>query len=150
MMNFHNFDEVLDFAILQEQAAQQFYTAMSGRVHDPAVAEFYRILVAEEREHENRLQALKGNPSTLRPPDLEDLAESGYLKAIPIPPDITFKEAVKLAIQKEKSAHQLYSVLADMIDQENLEQLFRDLACQEIEHMKYFQKEFEAIQLAES
>ena len=150
MLKFQNFDEVLDFAILQEQAAQEFYSKMSGRVQDPAVQEFYRGLVCEEREHETRLRSLKGLAYALRQPDLKDLADSGYLDAMPIPPDISFKEAVQIAVRKERSAHQLYNILADMSDRDELEQLFRHLAAQEIKHMSYFQKEYETICLSEN
>ena len=141
MLKFGNFDEVLDFAILQEQAAQKFYSQMVLRVQDPAVQSFYRSLVTEEKAHENRLRALKGSAYALRAPDLKDLAESGYLDAMPIPADVSMREAVEYAIRKEKSAQQLYSVLASLIENEEMEQLFRHLAFQEMEHAKYFQKE---------
>ena len=31
MMEFRSFEDILDFAILQEKAAQQFYTDLSGK-----------------------------------------------------------------------------------------------------------------------
>ena len=150
MLEFQSFEDVLDFAILQEQAAQEFYTKLSLEVEDPSVREFYRSLVAEECGHEGKLRALKRYAYALRQPDLKDLAESGYLDAMPIPPDITFKEAIKYALNKERSAQQLYTILADFADREELEQLFRHLASQEMEHVKYFQKEYEAICLSEN
>jgi rubrerythrin len=150
MLQFHTFEDVLDFAILQEQAAQTFYTKLSGEVEDPSVQGFYRTLADEERNHEERLRGLKRYSYALREPDLKDLAESGYLDAMPIPPDITFKGAIRYALGKERSAQQLYTILADLSDREELEQLFRHLASQEAEHVRYFQKEYEAIQLGEN
>jgi rubrerythrin len=150
MLQFRTFEDVLDFAILQEQAAQQFYTKMSGEVADPSVQNFYRSLAAEEHNHEERLRGLKRYSYALREPDLRDLAESGYLDAMPIPPDISFKDAIRFALNKERSAQQLYTILADLSDCEELEQLFRHLAFQEAEHVRYFQKEYEAIRLGEN
>ena len=150
MLKFETFEDVLDFAILQEQAAQKFYEKMSGEVEDPSVQKFYERLVEEERDHEQKLRDLKRYAYALREPDLKDLAESGYLNAMPIPPDITFKEAIKFALDKERSARQLYNILADLAEREELEQLFRYLASQETKHVDYFQKEFEAISLGEN
>lgn len=150
MLKFRSFEDVLDFAILQEQAAQTFYAKLVAEVQDPSVQQFYRGLVNEEHSHEEKLHSLKRYSYVLREPDLKDLSESGYLDAMPIPPDVSFKEAVRYAMGKEKSAYQLYSILADLADREELEQLFRHLASQEIEHMRYFQKEYEAICLSEN
>lgn len=150
MLEFHSFEDVLDFAILQEQAAQKFYSTLSCEVEDPSVQQFYRALVAEEHSHEEKLRSLKRYAYALRQPDLKDLAESGYLDAMPVPADITFTDAIKFALKKERSAQQLYSILADMADREELEQLFRHLAAQELEHVRYFQKEYETIRLSEN
>ncbi len=146
MTKFRSFDEVLDFAILQEKAAQQFYTKLAGEVQDPAVGDLYRQLVSEEKEHENRLIALKGYSYALREPDLRDLAESGYLDALPVPADVTFQEALVFAIRKERSAERLYTILADLVQQEELEQLFRMLAGQELQHRQAFEKRLAALQ----
>lgn len=150
MLQFRTFEDVLDFAILQEQASQKFYTKLSEEVADPSVQSFYRSLAADEHTHELRLRELKRYSYSLREPDLRDLAQSGYLDAMPIPPDISFKEAIQLALNKERSAQQLYTILADLADREELEQLFRHLAFQEAEHARFFQKEYEAIRLGEN
>lgn len=146
MIKCRSFDEVLDFAILQEKAAQQFYTKLAGEVQDPAVRGLYRQLASEEKEHENRLSALKGYAYALREPDLRDLAESGYLDAMPVPADVTVKEAIVLAIRKERSAEHLYTILADLVQQEELEQLFRVLAGQELQHRQAFEKRLTALE----
>ena len=59
MQIFRKFEDVLDFAIGQEQAAQQFYTELAGKVTSPEVQEFYRSLIEEEKQHEKNLKAVK-------------------------------------------------------------------------------------------
>ncbi|HOK65361.1 MAG TPA: ferritin family protein [Anaerohalosphaeraceae bacterium] len=140
MLKFRTFDEVLDFAIVQEKAAQQFYAKLAQEVRDPAVKDFYRQLTEEEKEHERRLISLKGYAYALREPDLRDLSESGYLDAMPVPADVSLKEALQFAIRKERSAEHLYSLLADLVQQEELEQLFRVLSAQELRHRQVFEK----------
>lgn len=150
MLEFHSFEDVLDFAILQEKAAQVFYQKLSEEVTDPEVRQFYRSLVREECEHEQKLRGLKQHSYILTEPDLASLRDSGYLKAMPVKPDITFREAVQYAWNKERSARMLYSLLADTVEPEDLSGLFRGLAAQEEEHAEYFKKEYESLLAAEN
>ncbi|MHC5179907.1 MAG: ferritin family protein, partial [Planctomycetota bacterium] len=92
MMDFDTFEDVLDFAILQEKAAQQFYIKLAGEVLDADVQLFYRTLVEEEQIHEKKLRELKRYEYDLNEPDLEALKDSGYLDAMPIPPDISLAD----------------------------------------------------------
>jgi rubrerythrin len=146
MLKFRTFDEVLDFAIVQEKAAQQFYSKLAQEVQDPAVKEFYQQLTNEEKEHERRLWSLKGYAFALREPDLRDLSESGYLDAMPVPENVSLKEAVQFAIRKERSAEHLYTLLADLAQREELEELFRVLSGQELRHRQAFEKKLAALQ----
>jgi rubrerythrin len=142
MLEFRTFEEILDFAILQEKAAQAFYTKMAAEVRRPEVRLLYLSLVDEESEHERRLAGLKQTSYQLTEPDIQALNDSGYLKALPVPPDITFRQAVKLAWDKERSARLLYLLLADTIDDRDFSDLFRQLADQEATHAEYFQREY--------
>jgi len=149
MFEFSTFDEILDFAILQEKAAQAFYTKIAGEVLDPEVRTFYRTLIDQEAEHEQRLVRLKEADYQLTEPDLQSLRDSGYLQAIPVPPDITLSQAIKLAWDKERSARLLYSLMADAMKNREFAGLFRELAAQEEAHAEYFQREYEALSAGE-
>lgn len=142
MVEFHTFEDVLDFAILQEKAAQQFYAKLSDEVLNPDVLLFYKTLIQEEALHEKKLRELKRFEYELIEPDIQTLQESGYLDAMPVSPDITFDEAVRLAIKKEKSARMLYETLARMCRHKELAALFNVLAEQEKSHADYFQAEY--------
>ena len=142
MVEFHTFEDVLDFAIFQEKAAQQFYIKLSGEVLDPDVQLFYRTLAEEEQVHEKKLLELKRYEYDLNEPDMEMLKDSGYLDAMPVAPEITFVEAVRYAIKKERSARILYRTLAQMCLRDELKELFNELAEQEAGHAEYFQTEY--------
>ncbi|MEN8127273.1 MAG: ferritin family protein [Planctomycetota bacterium] len=142
MVEFHTFEDVLDFAILQEKAAQQFYAKLVDEVLDPDVRLFYKTLVQEERLHEMKLRELKRFGYELIEPDVETLKTSGYLDAMPVSPEITFAEAVRYAIKKEKSARMLYRTLGQMCKRDELKELFEELAEQEGGHAEYFQTEY--------
>ena len=142
MIEFHNFEDVLDFAILQEKAAQEFYTKLAGEVLDPEVRLFYKTLIQEEQQHEMKLRELKRFGYDLVEPNIEMLKDSGYLDAMPISPEVTFAEAVRYAIKKERSARMLYRTLGKMCERDELKQLFNELAEQELSHAEYFRTEY--------
>ena len=143
-MEFNTFEDVLDFAILQEKAAQQFYAQMANRVADPDVQDFYRSLVEEEASHELKLQGLKRHEYSLYEPDMESLRNSGYLDAMPVDEDISLTEALQYAMKKERSARMLYKVLSEKVQPRELKTLFEELAEQESEHADYFAEKYAA------
>ena len=142
MVEFHTFEDVLDFAILQEKAAQEFYTDLEDKVTDDDVRLFYKTLVQEEHLHELKLRELKRFEYELIEPDIETLRESGYLDAMPVKPDISLVDAVRYAIKKERSARMLYHTLGEMCQRDELKDLFDELAEQEESHANYFKAEY--------
>ena len=142
MVEFHTFEDVLDFAILQEKAAQEFYTDLEDKVTDDNVRLFYKTLVQEEQLHELKLRDLKRFEYELVEPDIETLRESGYLDAMPVKPEISLVDAVRYAIKKERSARMLYHTLGEMCQRDELKDLFDELAEQEESHANYFKAEY--------
>ena len=145
MPEFETLDDILDFAIVQEKAAQKFYGKLSAEAEDPQMAMFYHILVQEERVHEEKLQTLRSVEAELPAPDLTDLKKSGYLKALPLHSGMSLKEVYQYALKKEKSAKMLYGVLAGNMPQKELADLFEKLADEEAEHAEFFRKEYEMV-----
>ena len=142
MVELHTFEDVLDFAILQEKAAQEFYTKLSGEVLDADMQLFYRTLAEEERVHEKKLRELKRYEYDLNEPDMKMLKESGYLDAMPVSPEVTLVEAVRYALKKERSARMLYRTLSQMCQRKELAKLFEELAEEEQSHADYFLTEY--------
>jgi rubrerythrin len=142
MIEFQSFEDVLDFAVLQEKAAQQFYLDLSQKVLDEHVQSFYQEMAQQEGIHEEKLLALKRYEFDLKEPDMESLRQSGYLDAMPISPEATLEEAVRYAYKKERSARMLYHTLSQVVEREELADLFRTLADQEQAHAEFFQTEY--------
>ncbi|MBC8378706.1 MAG: ferritin family protein [Planctomycetes bacterium] len=145
MLQFETFDDILDFAIVQEKAAQKFYGKLSDEAESPQMAMFYRTLEQEERVHEEKLQELRSAETELPAPDLTDLEKSGYLKALPLHAGMSLKEVYQYAMKKERSAKMLYSVLAGNMPRKELADLFEKLAAEEAQHAEFFRKEYETI-----
>lgn len=144
MLDFETLDDILDFAIVQEIAAQEFYTQLSREAHTDDRRLFYRTLTEEEQTHEKKLRDLKRRNFDLRAPDLAQLKKSGYLDALPMHPGMDLKEVLLYGLKKEKSAKMLYTVLAEAMERDELAELFKTLAAKEEEHADFFRKEYDA------
>jgi rubrerythrin len=148
-MQFETFEEILEFAIGQERAAQVFYAHLADEASDPEKSRYYRELVAQEQGHEQKLTELKDSQLNMPTPDLEDLRKCGYLDSMPLAPEMEWKQVLKYLIKKEKSAKMLYTVLANSTAKQELSELFQYLAEQECDHADYFQHEYNACLNAE-
>jgi len=59
MQQWKSVDEVLDFAIGQEQEAFQFYTDLSARMDRPWMSEIFKSFSQEELGHKRKLEDIK-------------------------------------------------------------------------------------------
>lgn len=150
MSHFYSIQDVLSFAIRLEQASQEFYRQLSHTVHSPSVGRFLRSLIEEEVLHEQRLQQLYEGLGDLPDPVISAQEIDGYLQAMHVPDSLEYKEAVKLAMDKEKAAQSLYTIVAGTMADETLKDVFLQLALQEQIHHQYFEDEYNKICLGEN
>ncbi len=144
MSDLDTFEDVLDLAISREVAAWTFYEHMAERAVRPAMAEVFRKLATEERGHESRLRRVKADPSTLaarrRP---VDLSMSDYLVDVEPSDDMTYEDAIVLAMKREEVARRLYTDLATQTSDPALVGLFVALAAEEARHKHRFEVEYD-------
>ena len=58
-MKFSNIDEILDFAISNEETAFEFYLSLATKAKRPAMSEAFTEFAAEEEKHKVSLMAVK-------------------------------------------------------------------------------------------
>lgn len=151
MPDFYSIQDVLSFAIRLEQASQEFYRHLSRKAHNPSVAQFLLTLVTEEQLHQAQLQRLLDEQGTTLNKSISAEEVSRYVQAMDVSESLDYKEAVRLAMDKEKAAQMMYSVIASlMTDDKNLEETFLLLCAQEKAHKEYFKKEYDRICLSEN
>ena len=130
-------DDVVRFAIEKEEKAMDFYQKCSERARNPGIREFFREMVVEEQRHRDMLRDL--NPSNLDALELErveDLRISEYLMDVTFRDDITYQEALMLAMKKEEKASAFYSAWKDKCMHEATSKLFEMLAVEEMKHKR--------------
>jgi rubrerythrin len=137
-------DDILDFAIGEEQAAREFYAHLAEQAPAREMRATFENFANEEMKHKVRLEAIKLG-GTLRPAQgqVVDLKIADYLVDVPATPRLDYRSALVLAMKKEKAAFKLYSDLANSASDENVQATFLALAQEEARHKLRFELEYD-------
>lgn len=144
MDKWQSIDDILDYAIGEEQAAYEFYTRLAGQAQSSGMRETFESFAQEEMKHKVRLEAIKVG-GTLRPAERQviDLQIGDYLVDAPATPALDYRGALVLAMKKEKAAFKLYSDLAASAADANVKATFLALAQEEARHKLHFELEYD-------
>jgi len=146
-----NADELLDFAIAGEQEAHDFYMDLAERVERPAMKKLLTGFAREEAGHKRKLESIKkGSRSFPYADDVVDLKIADYLVDIEAKGDLTYQEALILAMKREKAAFRLYTDLAGLTADKDLKIVFQSLAQEEAKHKLRFELEYDERVLGEN
>ncbi len=150
MKKFSSVDAILDFAIAGELAANQFYMELAGKMERPEMVKIFEDFAKEELGHKSKLEAIKqGN--TLEPTEkVADLKIADYLVGTEPKPDMDYRDALVLAMKKEKAAYRLYLDLAAVAEAEELTNIFLYIAQEEAKHKLRFEIEYDEVVLKEN
>jgi rubrerythrin len=98
----------------------------------------------EEMGHKAKLQEMKANKwSITADEDIPDLMIADYVVDIELQPDMSYKEALVVAMKREKAAYRLYLDLATVAEAEELTETFLWLAQEEAKHKLRFEIEYD-------
>ena len=137
-------EEVLDFAISREQEAVDFYTRISTLAPGKQLQELMRDYAKEEQRHKDKLLAVKvgGKLDNAHKRPL-DLKMADYLVDVEETPEMTYQDALIIAMKREQVAFKLYTDMAEQVDDPELKSLFESLAREEASHKNYFESEYD-------
>jgi len=144
MKNVMSSDEILDFAIGEEEAAIQFYTELAEKAKHKSMKRDFLLFANEEKGHKAKLIALKeGKLIQAENKEILDLKISDYI--VDVDPDKadSYEDALVIAMKKEKAAYRLYTELSEMVKAENTKALFKSLAQEEAKHKLRFEIAFD-------
>ena len=137
-------DEILDYAIDQEQQAADFYLNLAGRAEKAGMKQLLLEFAEEEKRHKERLLEVKTGDRELTPEqEVLDLKISDYLVEVDTSDDISYQDALIVAMKKERAAFELYSDMASKIPESHLKQVFVGLAKEEAKHKLFFESEYD-------
>ena len=151
MKEFNSVNDILDFAMGQEQGAVDFYTQIAGYARNAEMKKIFLDFAQEEVGHKARLQKIKEEQIfVISAEKIADLKISDYTDNVVASPDMKYDEALILAMKREKAAFRLYSNLAASIGDANMKNLFLSLAQEESKHKLRFELEYDDYVLREN
>ena len=151
MKNFEKVDDILDFAINEEQMAVDFYSELADVAKTDDMRQVFIEFAEEEIKHKQRLLKIKEEGFyTLKKEQITDLKISDYIVNVKPTPGMTYEDALILAMKKEKVAFKLYNTLADRAPNAQLKDIFLGLAQEESKHKLRFEIEYDEYVLREN
>lgn len=151
MKKFDNVDDILDFAINEEQMAVDFYSELADNARTDDMRIVFTEFAEEEIKHKMRLLKIKEEGFyTLEKEAVADLKISDYVVNVKPSTNMTYEEALILAMKKEKAAFKLYSALAERAPNADLKDVFLGLAQEESKHKLRFEVEYDEFVLREN
>ena len=145
MTQFNTIDDVLAFAIRDEQRASDLYAGLATRSRNKEIQEMFEQFSREELGHKKKLESIKNRGvATVSPKKIQDLKISDYLVEVDTSrDDLNYQEALIVAMKEEKAAFRLYSDLAVRTDHSDLKETFLQLAQEEAKHKLRFEIEYD-------
>ena len=151
MKEFDNINNVLDFAIGEEQAAVDFYLKLADLSKNESIKKAFHEFAEEEMKHKAILMEVKVDGAAVFGTEkVVDMKLSDYLVDVKQKPDMSYEEALILAMKKEKAAFKLYTALAERTKQPKMQEMFHHLAMEEAKHKMRFEIEYEDYVLREN
>lgn len=150
MKEFASIKEVLDFAISNEETAIDFYMNLAERIQDPAMRKAFLNFAKEEKGHKARLMSIKEKGLFLKEGDwVSDIRITDYMIRTEPSEDMTYADALRLAMKREKAAYKLYMKLLENAPNEEMAKIFEHLALEEANHKLRFEVEYDEVVLRE-
>lgn len=151
MTEFTNINDILDFAIKNEQNAVEFYNELAKTARTDDMRNTFTLFAQEEMGHKARLLKIKEEgifnlPTT----KVADLKIADYVVRTETKGEMTYEQTLVLAMKREKAAFKLYSKLSEKAPNEELKKLFIALAQEESRHKLKFELEYDEFVLREN
>ncbi|RLD37164.1 MAG: rubrerythrin [Bacteroidetes bacterium] len=151
MKNFQTVDEILDFAIENEQNAADFYFKLADITRDKSIRETFTLYANEEIGHKEKLISIKKEGVfQLEEQSILDMKVADYVVRQAVFENMSYQDALILAMKREKAAYRLYMKLSSKTDDKQFKDLFIGLAQEEAKHKMAFEIEYDNVILREN
>lgn len=127
--------EIICFAVENEVGAYEFYRDAAERLEDESLKETFEELAQEELEHKKFLEDFLENNTDEINIDVEaDYKVAETVEKPPLSMDMSFADAIQLAMKNEQEAMDMYQQLADAVTDKEERDIFLGLRDMEKKH----------------
>ncbi|MHC4664305.1 MAG: ferritin family protein, partial [Planctomycetota bacterium] len=137
------------FAIAREVEANEFYMQLAERMDNPAMRKVFDEFAIEELGHKMKLEAVRAGEFDIDQEQVQSLEIADYVAAVEVRPDMSYADALIVAMRKEKASYRLYIDLAAAAEAEEVTDMFLALAQEEARHKLRFEIEYDDVILKE-
>ncbi len=149
MGDFDSVDEILEFAIIREVEANEFYMDLARRLESPAMRELVLEFAEEELEHKAKLEleAMKEGIVVTAAEKVAEFKIADYMSDVELSDDMGYKDLLILAAKKERRSLRLYIDLAAIVENTDSRETLLSLAVEEAKHEARFEIEYDEVLL---
>lgn len=152
METFNSFNQIIDFAVENEQRAVDFYSKLAENARNQEMKTIFEGFAKEEMGHKAKLLEIKeiGIANNIKQEEIKDLKIADYTIKTTDNTELNYEDALVLAMKREKAAFKLYLKLSEKIQDSNLKDVFMLLAQEESKHKLRFEIEYDEYVLREN
>ncbi|WP_372641468.1 ferritin family protein [Ancylomarina sp.] len=151
MKIFRNFEEIIDFAIESEMDEIQFYSELAETMERKNVQQLFQSIALEKTARMIQLESMKEVGVLLDIESVQDLKIAGSFSDIDYTKkNLSYQEALIMAMNKEKEKFILYQGLADCTSDRTCKQTFMSLANQEARQKLKLEIEYDEFILSDN
>lgn len=151
MKEFKSAEDILNFAIDAEQEAFEFYTGLADNAASDQMRTVFQEFAQEESGHKAKLlKILETGMVEMSKEKVADLKIADYTVNVELSHEMTYQDALIVAMKKEKAAFRLYLALSERAPSASLKDLFMMLATEESKHKLRFEIEYDEFVLREN
>jgi rubrerythrin len=137
--------DVLDYAISREKESYDFYQVLIALAKKPDARRAFGAFASDELRHAARLQEFRSGEFRFEPGLVGTLGIADKAEPVRIHRDMTYTDALVVAMRKEKAAFRLYTKLASLSDDAGVKQMFSLLAQEEAKHKLSLELEYDLV-----
>jgi len=150
-----NWKAIIESAVKVEEQSIALYTLALENAKYPSSKVFLKQLVAEEKGHKNKLEAIIKDQTKIselgsRDGAVQDLKIINLLQDTPLSKDADYEDILVYAAKREKSTYDYYRTLAMGLKGTKIGEVFSMLAQEELGHKNKLEKEYDDCVLTEN
>ena len=148
-MSIKTLGDLLEIAIQHEISSQNFYRDSLKKTRDTAVQNILKQLIEEEEGHERILLNIKEMEiyDASVPVDenlLKDAEQSHDIQIPELSNEPKLEEIYEIALKRETKAYNIFKQMAATVSNDELRELFKNLADEELNHHKNIDTKYHA------
>ncbi len=140
---FASLKDILDYAVTREKEAHDYYQILITLAKKPDVRRAFEVFASDELRHIAKLREICSGDFTFEPELVGNLGIADKAEPVRIHQDMTYTDALVVAMRKEKASFRLYTKLASLSYNAGIKRMFSLLAQEEAGHKLSLELEYD-------